>query len=170
MNSDELIKWAENKYNQFLILLFGLLISIALPEKRAIAKVTILMLFLVATLAIIRQIQPGRWWLKFYTGLVFVNLILLGLQSVGALNIAEESHGQSVIHFILLIITSSQSQADFLHFSFVTLTTVGYGDIHPLMTSARIATDLEAIAGVMYPAILISRLVSLDNTKSQESV
>jgi hypothetical protein len=223
MNSDRLIKWAENKYNRLLILLFWLLVSIALPEKQAIAKVTILILFLVAMLLIIRQIRPGKWWLKFYTGLVLMNLTLLVLQVLGMLNISGWNHGQSAIEFILFIvlsfpifliqreifvtkrvtadtlkggiaiyvllgldwaifytilyhfnpssfngITQSQSQADFLHFSFITLTTVGYGDIHPLATSARIATDLEAIAGVMYPAILISRLVSLYNTNSQE--
>jgi len=67
-------------------------------------------------------------------------------------------------------IEPSQFQADLLHFSFVTLTTVGFGDIHPLVMPARIATDLEAVAGVMYPAILISRLVSLYNPHSQESV
>lgn len=48
MNSDRLIKWTQDKYNRVLILLFLLLVSIALPEKQAIAKVTILILFLVA--------------------------------------------------------------------------------------------------------------------------
>ncbi len=64
---------------------------------------------------------------------------------------------------------SLQHQADLLHFSFVTLTTVGYGNITPLGSAARVAADLEAIAGVMYPSILLSRLVSLYNTPSQEA-
>lgn len=65
-------------------------------------------------------------------------------------------------------ISPSQYQADFLHFSFVTLTTVGYGEILPVTTLARVSADLEAIAGVMYPAILIARLVSLYKSNSQE--
>lgn len=64
---------------------------------------------------------------------------------------------------------SLQSQADLLHFSFITLTTVGYGNITPLSPAARIAADLEAITGVMYSSILLARLVSLYNTPSQEA-
>lgn len=63
-------------------------------------------------------------------------------------------------------ISPSQYQADFLHFSFTTLTTVGYGDITPVTAFARIAANLQAIVGVMYPSILIARLVSLYNTSS----
>ena len=45
--------------------------------------------------------------------------------------------------------------------SFVTITTTGYGDILPASAFARSLAALEAIVGVLYPAILISRLVSL---------
>ena len=48
-----------------------------------------------------------------------------------------------------------------LYFSFITLTTVGYGDIAPVSGVARMLTILEAITGTMYLAVLISRLVSL---------
>jgi hypothetical protein len=47
-----------------------------------------------------------------------------------------------------------------LYFSFVTLTTVGYGDVQPLHPVARSLAMLEAVTGVLYIAILISRLVS----------
>jgi hypothetical protein len=45
--------------------------------------------------------------------------------------------------------------------SFVTLTTTGYGDVLPASALARSLATLEALVGVLYPAILISRLVSL---------
>jgi hypothetical protein len=45
--------------------------------------------------------------------------------------------------------------------SFITITTTGYGDILPASPIARSLAALEAIVGVLYPAILISRLVSL---------
>jgi voltage-gated potassium channel Kch len=47
------------------------------------------------------------------------------------------------------------------YFSFVTLTTVGYGDILPVAPVARALATLEALVGQLYPAILIARLVSL---------
>ncbi len=47
------------------------------------------------------------------------------------------------------------------YFSFVTLTTVGYGDITPIHPAARVLAIAEALVGQLYPAILIGRLVSL---------
>ncbi len=47
------------------------------------------------------------------------------------------------------------------YFSFVTLTTVGYGDITPVHPAARVLAIAEALIGQLYPAILIGRLVSL---------
>lgn len=48
-----------------------------------------------------------------------------------------------------------------LYFSFVTLTTVGYGDITPVARAARSLAALEALIGQLYPAIILARLVSL---------
>ena len=48
-----------------------------------------------------------------------------------------------------------------LYFSFVTLTTVGYGDITPVAHPARALAILEALIGQLYPAIVLARLVSL---------
>ncbi len=53
---------------------------------------------------------------------------------------------------------------DWVYFSFVTLTTVGYGDITPVATSARSLAMLEALTGQLYPAIIIARLVSLQTS------
>lgn len=225
MNSNVLTRWADNKYNRFLFLLVWLLVSIALPERRIIATSIILILFLAAMLSVVRQIRPGRWWLKYYAALVFLNMALLGLQLVGLLDISTWSHGYSIMAAILFMVIfvpilvfqheffsikqvtadtlkggvaiyvlmgvawamfytilvdfdpnsfagvkPSQVRADLLHFSFVTLTTLGYGNILPEIPLARIASDLEAIAGVMYPAILISRLVSNYTAKSEESL
>lgn len=48
-----------------------------------------------------------------------------------------------------------------LYFSFTTLTTLGYGDIAPLSSVARMWTVFEAVFGTLFLAVLISRLVSL---------
>ena len=49
-----------------------------------------------------------------------------------------------------------------LYYSFVTLTTVGYGDVTPIHAVARSLAMLEALTGQLYPAILLARLVSLE--------
>jgi len=48
---------------------------------------------------------------------------------------------------------------DYLYFSFVTLTTLGYGDITPSLPLVRSLAYLEAICGQFYLAILVSSLV-----------
>jgi VanZ family protein len=48
-----------------------------------------------------------------------------------------------------------------IYFSFVTLTSVGYGDIAPLHPFARSLANIEAIIGQLYPATLLARLVTL---------
>jgi hypothetical protein len=49
-----------------------------------------------------------------------------------------------------------------IYFSFVTLTSVGYGDIVPLHPFARGLANIEAILGQLYPATLLARLVTLE--------
>ena len=48
-----------------------------------------------------------------------------------------------------------------MFFSFITLTSVGYGDIVPLGGHARSLAILEAITGQMYLAVFIARLVGI---------
>ena len=52
----------------------------------------------------------------------------------------------------------------FIYYSFITLTTTGYGDITPLSNIARAISPLEAVVGKLYVAILIARLVGLHIT------
>src|SRR5215831_12581103 len=49
-----------------------------------------------------------------------------------------------------------------VYFSFVTLTTVGYGDMTAVHSAARSLALLEALAGQLFPAVLIARLVSME--------
>jgi hypothetical protein len=53
------------------------------------------------------------------------------------------------------------SNYDWVYFSFVTLTTVGYGDIVPVHRVARSLAIGEALTGQLYIAVLLARLVSL---------
>jgi hypothetical protein len=54
-----------------------------------------------------------------------------------------------------------------LYFSFVTLSTVGYGDIVPVARVARMLAVLEAITGVLYLSVLVARLVTLYTDKTE---
>lgn len=53
-----------------------------------------------------------------------------------------------------------QIASHFTYFSFVALTTLGFGDITPVHPLAKSMTLLSSFIGTLYPAILIGRLVS----------
>ena len=55
------------------------------------------------------------------------------------------------------------------HFSFVTLTSLGYGDITPVTDHARSLAFLEAIVGNLYLAVLVARLVGMYRPHSDVS-
>lgn len=48
-----------------------------------------------------------------------------------------------------------------LHFSLATLTTLGYGDVTPVSEIARSLVIFESVIGVLYPAIIVARLVAV---------
>ena len=54
------------------------------------------------------------------------------------------------------------SAVDWIYFSFVTLTTVGYGDVTPVLPIARTLAVGEALTGQLYLAVMISRLVAME--------
>jgi hypothetical protein len=53
-------------------------------------------------------------------------------------------------------------QETLTYFSFVTLTTMGYGDITPAHEISRMFVVMEGLFGQLYPATLLARLVSLE--------
>jgi len=65
--------------------------------------------------------------------------------------------------FLSLSIADSPAfESNLIYFSFVTLTTTGYGHVVPLHPVARALSNVEAIIGQLYPATLLARLVTLE--------
>lgn len=56
-------------------------------------------------------------------------------------------------------LASTSWNPDWVYFSFVTLSTLGYGDITPVTYSARALSYFEAIVGQFYLAVLVAGLV-----------
>lgn len=56
---------------------------------------------------------------------------------------------------------SPAAHVDLAYFSFVTLTTLGYGDITPIAKPARMVAVTEAMVGQIYLTVLVARLVGL---------
>jgi hypothetical protein len=75
--------------------------------------------------------------------------------------IAELLPGSFHFSAALSIDSAVRPLADMIYFSYVTLATLGYGDIVPLRPSAKGLAILEAIIGQMYLVVVVARLVSL---------
>lgn len=58
--------------------------------------------------------------------------------------------------------------ADIAYYSFVTLTTLGYGDISPVAPIARFLVYMEAVIGVFYMAILVASLIGVGINESSK--
>ncbi|HFB97797.1 MAG TPA: potassium channel protein [Bryobacterales bacterium] len=63
--------------------------------------------------------------------------------------------------FRLATAQAGEGGLELIYFSFVTLTTLGYGDITPLTDRARSLVILETITGQLYLAVMVARLVTL---------
>jgi voltage-gated potassium channel Kch len=50
-------------------------------------------------------------------------------------------------------------EGDLLYFSFITLTTTGYGEIVPVSPSARLLASLQSVTGTLYLAVFIAALL-----------
>ncbi len=65
-------------------------------------------------------------------------------------------------------ISHGVERSNLVYFSLTTLTTLGFGDILPVIPAARSLATMEGLVGQLYPAVLIGRLVSLQLASTQE--
>jgi hypothetical protein len=63
----------------------------------------------------------------------------------------------------------TRSFGDLLYYSFVTLATVGYGDVSPASPAARSLSLIEAVIGIMYVATMIARFVSIQTNNDRRN-
>jgi hypothetical protein len=60
-----------------------------------------------------------------------------------------------------LVQPGTHSQSEYLYFSFVALTTLGFGDLSPSVGLPQALTALEALFGQVFLVTLVARLVTL---------
>ncbi len=94
----------------------------------------------------------GVLWANVYSLLDLVQLNSFSFPSAVAGSATSES---TSLRF------GTERSATALYFSYVTLTTLGYGDIVPATTPARMLCTVEAIMGQLYLVVLVARLVGL---------
>lgn len=91
--------------------------------------------------------------------------LLLALMGALTLEVIHAATGVSLGGNVVLSGTD-EDYVHFIYFSLTSLTTVGYGDIFAVSTPARMLATALSTVGVLFPAIVIARLVGLASTRS----
>lgn len=87
--------------------------------------------------------------------------LLVGLSFTALYVVLEHVHPPALVADLARLGRADLTWTDVVFFSFMTLTTVGYGDIAPVSPEARLVALCEAVAGVFFLAFLVARLVAL---------
>ena len=86
--------------------------------------------------------------------------LLLGF-TASALFAAMGAVAPQTININASALTAAALESTYLYFSFVTLTTLGYGDISPVTPMARSLAVLVAVTGQLFVAVMLARVVAL---------
>jgi hypothetical protein len=82
--------------------------------------------------------------------------VLLGLAFAGIYGGMNDIEGGK-----FFVQHTADNSIDFLYFSFVVLTTLGFGDLTPAPNMARVVVTFEALIGQIFLVTLVARLMSL---------
>lgn len=132
------------------------------PDGRLTVLGTSMWIMFFAMLAgviLIRVFGEGRINFHRIQGAVAVYL-LLGVIWSGCYRLVV--HMDSGAFSLPAVADEGTLMSKLVYFSFVTLTTVGYGDMAAVHPAARSLAMLEALTGQLFPAVLIARLVSME--------
>ncbi len=130
------------------------------PVTRVMESVLYSVFFLRITAIILRQVfAPARVTVNEVLGACSVYLVL-------AIIWAHVFHIVAVLapgSFQGINVSENEGalQSDLLYFSLTTLTTLGIGDMLPVVRLARMLTALEAVVGQLFLAVLIGRFVGM---------
>jgi hypothetical protein len=145
--------------------------SLAPNEARLVAYELMIVPFYLLTMASLLAfvLRPGAVGVDRLYAAVSVYILAGFLWGLGYFAVSHWSPG-SFLMTIPQLAAQPLVFGDLLYFSFVSLTSTGYGDIVPVTALARVMTVFEHIAGVMYVAILIARLAGMRATTQEEDV
>lgn len=116
--------------------------------------------FMLGALLLVRVLRDGRVNINRVMGSVGVFLLIGIVFANGFRLIALYFDGAFAIGGTP--IPASDFMPRVLYFSFVTLTSLGYGDITPVHPFARSLVTMEALTGQLFLAILVARLVAME--------
>ncbi len=159
-----LLAVTKNRRRRYFALSFGAsaVVATTFDESMGIASLILSTAFLifVAVEILSSVLAAERVTFEVINGALCVYL-LLGIIASAVYSLVESLHPGS---FTMPTAHASPKELRraLLYFSYVTQTTVGYGDIAPVTALSRSLVNIHAIAGQLYLAVLVARLVALE--------
>jgi hypothetical protein len=130
-------------------------INSGLPVLQIVSTGFRIVFFLIMTVALIYQVARST---EVTLGIIIGAMdgyLLLGMMGAGAFSVVEMTSPGSFTSA-----GSHLAHPDLLYYAYITMATVGYGDISPVAPMARSLAVLLAVAGQLYIAVLMALLVS----------
>jgi voltage-gated potassium channel Kch len=123
---------------------------------------TLLFLGMLSVIVLFQVFREGPITMQRISGAIVVYL-LIGLMWAFAYKLVSLYQPESFKMVDLSVAYRDYDiTARLAYFSYITLTTVGYGDVTAVSPVARTLAMLEALIGQLFPVILIARLVSME--------
>lgn len=92
---------------------------------------------------------------------VYLSLALLGAFGFELVDLIE---GSSIAGNVNLA-GKETDYGDYIYYSLTSISTVGFGDVYPVNVHAKMISTFLSVTGVLYPAIIIAKLVSFGSQK-----
>ncbi|SCA58916.1 Uncharacterized protein AB751O23_BD_00040 [Chlamydiales bacterium SCGC AB-751-O23] len=131
-----------------------------LPESFLIANIATVFLYVYTVILILAYLNQSR---EIGVGEIYGSIsvyILIGLIWAVLFQLIDYSYPGS-FYMDRHGLDGALSWSDFLFFSFTTLTTLGYGDISPTSSPAQSLAIIEALTGVVFIAVVVSKSIGL---------
>ena len=134
------------------------------PVLSIVASTAILAIMLGAIASMLRHIIMAK---RISQDIIFGSVavyLLAGVMWAYCYEFLNDITPGQVIESVGSVLTMENRAAmfpEFTYFSFITLTSVGYGDLAPIGPPARALAIVEGIFGQLYTAILIGKLVGM---------
>ena len=139
------------------------------PELEVFSALSASAFILVTVVGLVRELFSVKRVTLDTISAAICAYLLMGLAWGFLFAVVAMEHPGSFSRVLLVHSPTSpmfMSLHNFFYYSFVCLTTTGFGDIAPASDAARALSILESVTGQMYLAILIARLVSLEVAQS----
>jgi hypothetical protein len=142
------------------------------PELEIFAALSACAFLFITVVGLVREIFSVKRVTLDTISAAICAYLLMGMAWAFLFAVVAMEHPGSFSRVLLVHSQASpmfMSMHNFFYYSFVCLTTTGFGDIAPASDAARALSILESVTGQMYLAILIARLVSLEVAQSMLS-